>query len=281
MSKSHGLVGTTEYHIWLGAKARCNNPSSSGFHRYGGRGIKICDRWNYSFENFLTDMGNRPSTEYTLDRKDNNGDYEPANCRWATHEEQQSNKVTNTNYTIHGVTKCLSHWCKHYNINPATVYSRIKKGWEPYSAITTPAMDKWQCGIVASKSKVRRISFNGETKTATEWAQQIGITKHALLDRLDKFKWTIERAITTPPYQGKSKPKQTWEERNSKWLITYKGKSRTVSQWARLLGIKDTTLRSRVKIKGWALERALTTPARKMKDSLNKPLKKQTIRDIS
>lgn len=86
----HGLIKTPEYRSWSGARNRCYNKNNKDYNYYGGRGIKMCDRWQ-SFENFLADMGSRPP-KYTLDRIDNNGDYCHKNCRWATISQQNSNQ---------------------------------------------------------------------------------------------------------------------------------------------------------------------------------------------
>lgn len=88
--KTHGYFGTATYRIWIGLRNRCNNPKSKDYERYGGRGIKVCSRWN-KFENFLADMGERPK-DLSIDRINNDGNYEPGNCRWATSSQQVCNQ---------------------------------------------------------------------------------------------------------------------------------------------------------------------------------------------
>lgn len=140
--RTHGYCSggkTDEYKIWLGMKKRCVNKNAKSYEHYGGRGIKVCRRW-MKFENFLEDVGLRPSKNHSLDRFPNkNGNYEPGNVRWATQKQQCGNKRTN---------------------------------------------------LV--------IEFRGETMTAGEWADKLGIKRFTLYCRLNGYGWSIERALTTP-----------------------------------------------------------------------------------
>ena len=113
--KSHGMTGTPTYGSWVEMRVRCNNANTPNYHRYGGRGITICDRWQ-KFENFYEDMGEKPSEIHSLDRIDNDGNYEPDNCKWSTPKEQSRNCCTNRLITINGRTECVSFWAEHLNI---------------------------------------------------------------------------------------------------------------------------------------------------------------------
>lgn len=130
---THGLTTSEHFHplyeTWSGIKDRINNPNNPGWHNYGGRGIKICDRWKDSFQNFIDDMGPRPSDKHSIDRIDNDGDYCPDNCRWATRKQQANNKQTSISITIGNQTKPISEWCKHYKIKYATALWRFNHGW--------------------------------------------------------------------------------------------------------------------------------------------------------
>lgn len=135
---SHGDCKSREYRIWNLMKSRCS-VNSELYKAWFGRGIKVCDRWLNSYENFLFDMGRSPSKNHSIDRIDNNGDYEPSNCRWATRKEQSRNTSQNINITHNGVTKCVSDWANDLgNKKRGVLAYRLKAGWSFHDAITKP-----------------------------------------------------------------------------------------------------------------------------------------------
>ncbi len=120
--------------IWASMKHRCLNPKSKEYKNYGGRGILICERW-MTYANFAEDMGPRPSFQHSIDRIDNNGNYEPGNCRWATRKEQANNKRTTIRLTLEGETKTLTEVFCQSGVTRGTVYRRIKSGASPEQAL--------------------------------------------------------------------------------------------------------------------------------------------------
>jgi hypothetical protein len=98
--EKHGMNKTQEYRAWVNMRQRCYNQNNTKYDDYGARGIKVCDRWFHSFKNFLADMGYKPSPEYSLDRRNNDGNYEPKNCRWATRKVQRNNARKQEAYRI-------------------------------------------------------------------------------------------------------------------------------------------------------------------------------------
>jgi len=127
---------TRTYICWAHIKARCFNPKDHHFPIYGGRGIAVCERW-LNFENFLADMGEKPQG-MTIERIDNNKDYEPGNCRWATTKEQNRNKRNNRIVTVRGVTGCLAALSEKFGVSTAIVRDRLNYGWGAESAFFTP-----------------------------------------------------------------------------------------------------------------------------------------------
>ena len=138
---SNGLI-STEYRIWRGMKVRCENERSKYFNNYGARGVSIHDRWKDSFEQFYQDMGPRPSKDHSLDRIDNNGNYEPSNCKWSTKKEQNNNKRNNTLVEYNGKIQTVAQWASEYNLNYNTLFYRLARGCTPEEALTNPVINK-------------------------------------------------------------------------------------------------------------------------------------------
>lgn len=140
---THGLTGTPTYLAWLRMKQRCSDPGVLNYDFWGGRGIRVCDRWLHSFENFLADMGPIPGKGYSLDRVDNDGDYTPENCRWATRKEQNRNTRRNRLLTLNGETLCMVEWAERTGIPARNIRMRIDwYGWSVEKALTTPVQRK-------------------------------------------------------------------------------------------------------------------------------------------
>lgn len=133
-----GKVMTHEYKVWRSLRYRCKNPESPMAPRYVGRGITVCRRWD-TFANFIADMGPCP-TGMTIERIDNDGHYEPGNCKWATYAEQSRNRCNTRNVTLNGVTMCLTDWAVKAGIPINTVRSRLREGWPMDQAIGLPVM---------------------------------------------------------------------------------------------------------------------------------------------
>jgi hypothetical protein len=150
-----------EYNSWLAMRHRCRNPKLKWFCNYGGRGIEVCDRWYDSFETFLDDMGKRPDG-HSLERIDNDGNYEPGNCRWATRAEQSANQRPRKKKII----------------------IRVKR-----------ARSKTRVGSGPKTTNANVFTYNGESLTLPQWAKRLGLTRSALHGRI-KRGYTIEEAIT-------------------------------------------------------------------------------------
>jgi hypothetical protein len=121
-------------------RTRCNNKERPNYKNYGGRGIRVCERWN-DFSNFVTDMGTPPEG-MSIDRILNDGNYSPDNCRWATPKEQNNNARWNRQLTIAGVTLSMSQWSEKTGISEDAIWARLKRGWSEAEAVSTPPRSK-------------------------------------------------------------------------------------------------------------------------------------------
>jgi hypothetical protein len=157
--------------------ARCLTPSDKYYPRYGGRGITVCPEWR-EFLNFYHDMGPRPSKGHSIDRIDNNGPYEPGNCRWATWTEQERNRRNNRLLTINGETLPVSAWAEKTGVPAGKIYLRLRYGIPPEKAIQAQSLR------TPARSTNRLLTINGETHPVSEWAKLVGIPAPTIYTRL-------------------------------------------------------------------------------------------------
>lgn len=138
-SVKHGMYGSSTYVSWRSMIARCCNSKHKAYRNYGGRGITVCERWRNSFTDFLADMGERPEGT-TLDRKENNGNYEPGNCRWATPKEQTRNRRVSVRLRTKGKEVLLVDAADAIGVRPGTLRARLRRGWSAHESLTIPVV---------------------------------------------------------------------------------------------------------------------------------------------
>jgi len=176
---------------------RCSNPKEKAFERYGAKGITVSEDWK-SFEHFFISMGPRPSAMHTVERVDGTKGYCKENCRWATYAEQNRNTSRNRMITFSGKTQCLTDWATELGCTFQKLKWRLDNGWSVEKAFTTPVN---QSRSEAMQRKfdgkpIRRLAFNGVTKTLSEWAKELGIKRSTLGMRIT-YGWSVESALTT------------------------------------------------------------------------------------
>lgn len=202
-NKTHGLSRTPIYRVWGSMVGRCTNPKDHKYASYGGRGINVCARWR-SFENFYADVSQMEhfgEKGYSLDRINNNGDYEPNNVRWANLTTQGRNKRNNHMVKVDGEQMTVSELCEHYNLNPVTVQSRIKKGDAGLDLIrppyTHPKKNNAKCKYF--------IMYKGEQITLSEAAKIAHVSYNTMVSRYKKG------------LKGEDLFKTSWYERKYGW----------------------------------------------------------------
>lgn len=153
------------YAKWFGIKQRCFNPDHPHYHRYGGRGVTMCDEWANDFAAFRAAVGQQPEKGMTLDREDNNRGYEPGNVRWATRKQQANNRETNVMLTHNNQTMTLKQWAEHLGYTYALVAGRWKGGERDPAVILAPP--KYE--------RNKLVEWNGQAKTLAKWAEETGV----------------------------------------------------------------------------------------------------------
>jgi len=169
--------------VYRGMLNRCYNKNVQSYINYGGRGIYVDDRWRGKdgFKNFLTDMGERPPG-HTIERLDNNGPYGPSNCKWASREEQASNKRNNRHITANGQTHTLAGWARILGCTGGAIWARLNNGMDPVEAVTKPIPERANAKL--GKNDVLYIRENYPAMTAQKIATHLGVSKKTILNVL-------------------------------------------------------------------------------------------------
>jgi hypothetical protein len=182
------------YKVWHAMRKRCNRVDSPSYKNYGGRGIRVCDEWNESFDAFVlwcAENGWRPRT--SIERIDNDGHYEPSNCRFANAKEQGRNRRSNRLVTAFGVTMSVSEWADRYGIYHRTVIGRLNRGWSPERAVSIKARTK-----TPRQNLTSMLTARGQTKHIEQWAKDLGVGRSCIEYRIS-LGWSVEDAVSRPP----------------------------------------------------------------------------------
>lgn len=253
---THGLSDHPLYDVYHKMLSRCFLTQDPVYHRYGGRGIGVCEEWQENFVTFYEwSMVNGWEPGLTLDRKNNDGHYEPNNCRFTGSYLQSRNTSRNRNFTAFGETKCLFDWGQDPRsvLNEWGLRSRVDSGnWPDFEkALTEPFKDRKQVSRNMGSNKM--LTAFGETKCQSAWLEddRCVVKKDGLMDRL-KRGWEVEKALTTLPIDSKRR-----------LYLTAFGERKGIIEWSKdvrcVIGLDG--LRDRIKL-GMNHEEAITTPKR-------------------
>lgn len=206
--RTHNLTKSVHYKRWLNMIDRCENPECSAYPNYGGRGIKVFDRW-HDVAAFIADLPSGYRKGFEIDRKDNDGNYEPGNIRWATKKENCDNRRSGRKLTYNGKTQSLTKWEEELGFNYGILRQRIEEaGWSIDKAINTPTLTAdevrqlgrkamWAGHIKKPKPAPRvykLYTYKGEQLPMTEIAKRSGVKLKLLNKRICERHWTVERA---------------------------------------------------------------------------------------
>lgn len=142
-----------EYFVWLGMRRRCRGQKEKCYPHYGGRGIRVCERWDKSFDAFYADMGPRPSPKHSVDRIDNDGNYEPGNCRWATNREQCNNTRVNRVIKYNGLRLTAKQWAARTGLRFTTILFRLNRGWSAEEILTKSLASASEAAALAAGTR--------------------------------------------------------------------------------------------------------------------------------
>ena len=244
-STTHGCHASGHYGRWRNMIDRCHNEESSSYPDYGGRGIKVCQRW-HDIRNFVADLPDGYRKGLEIDRIDNDGNYEPGNVRWATRGQNCDNRRTGRPVTHDGKTQSVTRWAEGAGLPAGTISTRIDDlGWSVQDALTTPPLR------VGQRKSYERFQVGDESLTMMEIAERTGIPYAAVVNRIKRLGWPIEKVMSEP--NGKSA--EGWRRRSKKF--DFNGSQATIKEISEATGISVKLLTKRLCERGWPIEKAV------------------------
>lgn len=186
MREYHGKTRTHVWWCWQQMRCRCKNSNRPDFKHYGGKGVTVCKRWE-SFSAFYADMGEPPSPAHSIDRVDCGGNYEPSNCRWATQKQQVRNSSKAKTIVHDGEALCITEWAERFNIAPATLMSRLKRGMSIPAATAARNLTRKDAAMIV---------VDGTTIRLVDACRLYGIRCRTVVERI-KRGWSHSRALKT------------------------------------------------------------------------------------
>lgn len=196
--KTHGLRKHRLYKIHSGMRQRCYNENNTAYKNYGGRGITVCDEWKNDFQSFYDwSMENGYQKGLSIDRINNDGNYEPSNCRWVDTKTNNNNKRNVHYVTYKNKTQSLMSWCEELDLDYGIISSRIVEyGWDIERAFTTKSR------------KYDKVVYDGKEMTVSELAKELGLNYDTLRSRLFRYGWSLNRAINTTASKNNARQKR-------------------------------------------------------------------------
>jgi hypothetical protein len=186
----HGMTETPTWEAWSGMKKRCYNRNCQDYPNYGGRGIRVCHRWRYNFLAFLADMGPRPSSKHSIDRKDGNKGYNRKNCWWATVQQQVDNRACTVRITYKGQTRVLREWVQQTGIAASTLFYRLHAGWPVSRVLTKPASLRGEHHPAAKLTRRAVVAIRASSHSSTVLARKYDITARSVRRIRAGERWT-------------------------------------------------------------------------------------------
>ncbi len=228
------------YRSWSMMISRCYNKNNKDYYNYGARGIKVCDEWRFSYDNFFDDMGERPKP-LTLDRINPDGNYELTNCRWASAITQANNTSKNIFIKNEDKIQSIAEWSRLKNINASTIAQRIRSGKSLDKVFNTKKLkpDNYNHLKNLSRKDNTFIEFKNKKLSIAQWSEFTGINHDTIWHRIFTHKWTIEKSLTCPP-------DRVWSHGTNTGYSKYKCRCAECTEYNR---IKSKRARDALKLK--------------------------------